>query len=85
MRGTVWNNLKGVKRKRGEGKQRFYKGGQAGSRGKYCKKGELEPSCELCSGEKEHKMAQNDKILSLPHPYLRKHTYERDFWYTCIK
>ena len=31
--------LKGVEQKRGEGKQRFKKGGQAGSRGGYLKKG----------------------------------------------
>ena len=39
--------LKGVEQKRGEGKQRFLKMGQAGSRGGCLKKRGLEPPYEL--------------------------------------
>ena len=37
-------------------------------------------------GARGQKMSQNDKKLCLSHPYIRKHTsYDRDFWYTCVK
>ena len=74
-----------MEQKRGEGKQRFYKEGNKLGLEVSALKAGLELPYELCCSVKEQKNGPKLQKLSMSHPYLRMHTYERDFWYTCIK